>query len=416
MSPIEGASPIKPLPESDKVKPGWLFVLPWSLRLVAGGGVNEVVKALIREFRSDGVFTPHLLVSTEWPEAGPSAGPEVIKPYRLNLWSPVNHERPFLGLISFLYRLPYRCLALRRIIKRHNITVINPHFPGLACLVFIILKRLRLYRGKIILSFHLSDVQDALVGTDIEKKLWRLLMREADHIVVVSHDLGNAVLALDPSVATKMATIYNGVDADLFVSTDRHTSQGSSTRIRGNFILSMGAFMQRKGHDVVVKAFSAVASEIPDIQLRLVGQDGPELKNIRELIDKLSLKERISIHVDVPHERIPSLFAQAELFVLASRKESFGLVVTEAAAAEVPVICTRAEGIRELITDGVTGRLVDIDDHVALANAILDALKFPDVGRQMATKFYEEVRRNLSWRHAYERYLELSGLISRTEP
>ncbi len=409
MNSIEDSNSTAPPHKSDRTAPGWLFVLPWSLRLIAGGGVNEVVKALIREFRNDGVFTPHLLVSTEEPEGGPTAGPEVIKPFLLNLWSPVNHEHPVRGLISFAFRLPYRCWALRRIIKRHNITVINPHFPGLYCLVFIILKRLKLFSGEIILSFHLSDVQDALAATDIEKKLWKILLRGANHIVVVSDDLGNAVLALDPAVATKMTTIYNGVDFDLFDPTERKTGNRFPVPIQGKLILSMGAFMERKGHDVLVRAFSLVASEIPDVHLLLVGQDGPELKSIRELIDKLSLRERVFIYVDVPHERVPSLFDQAELFVLASRKESFGLVVTEAAAAKVPVVCTRAEGLRELITDGITGSLVNIDDDVALANTIIDVLRHPVKAQRMAEALYEQVKNNMTWQDAYIRYVRVAA-------
>jgi glycogen(starch) synthase len=122
----------------------------------------------------------------------------------------------------------------------------------------------------------------------------------------------------------------------------------------------------------------------------------------------MSLAHSVSIFKDVPHERIPEFLSQAQLFVLASRRESFGLVVTEAAAAKVPVVCTNAEGLRELITDGVTGRLVDVDDHIALADAIVEVLTHPNEAQEMAVKFYEHVRSNLTWDQAYEKYIQLS--------
>jgi glycosyltransferase involved in cell wall biosynthesis len=235
-----------------------------------------------------------------------------------------------------------------------------------------------------------------------------VLLRGADHIVVVSHDLAKGVLALDPTVSAKMTTIYNGVDLTLFAPAEQGPHQRFSVLNQGKTILSVGAFTSRKGHDVLVRAFGRVLSKVPDARLVLVGGDGPEIESIRQLINSMSLAPSVSIFKDVPHERIPEFLSQAQLFVLASRRESFGLVVTEAAAAKVPVVCTNAEGLRELITDGVTGRLVDVDDHIALADAIVEVLTHPNEAQEMAVKFYEHVRSNLTWDQAYEKYIQLS--------
>jgi len=114
----DNRGPSGSLDTSDQAAPGWLFVLPWSLRNI--GGVNEVVKSLIVQLRDGGVFCPHLLVSSENSELGGTVEPELIKPHYLEIWSPVDRKRPIRGLLSFLYRLPYRCWALRRIIDQHN--------------------------------------------------------------------------------------------------------------------------------------------------------------------------------------------------------------------------------------------------------------------------------------------------------
>src|SRR5262250_2930283 len=90
----------------DQALPGWLFVLPWSLRPI--GGINEVVKNLFVQFRDGGVFSPQLLIGSEGSEGSESVGKadeELIKPYYLALWSPVNHQRPFRALFSFVLRL-----------------------------------------------------------------------------------------------------------------------------------------------------------------------------------------------------------------------------------------------------------------------------------------------------------------------
>jgi len=370
--------------------------------------VSQVVNSLAAQFRDGREFSPQLLVSAEQSASGGTVEADLIKTYYLPLWSPMDNQHPFRAPFSFVCRLPYRCWVTRRIIDQHNIRIINPHFPGLASLVFLVLKKLKLFKGKIILSFHLSDIRNALSTKGRERKLWRVLLRGVDHIVVVSDDLAKDVLALDSTVAAKMTTIYNGVDLALFSPAEHEPGARFSLPNQGKTILSIGAFIPRKGHDILVRAFSHVLSRVPDARLVIVGGDGPEIDPIRQLINSLSLAPKVVIFKDVPHERIPAFLSQAQLFVLASRRESFGLVVTEAAAAKVPVVCTRAQGLRELITDGVTGRLVEIDDHIALAEAIVDVLTHPDEAGRMATNFYEYVKSNLTWHHAYEKYIRLS--------
>ena len=415
MSSIEDGNFTDPLHKSDRTAPGWLFVLPWSLQLIAGGGVNEVLKALIREFRNDDVFTPHLLVSTEEPEAGPTAGLEVIKPFLLNLWSPVNREHPVRGLISFVFRLPYRYWALRRIIKHHKIKVINPHFPNLGCLVFTILKKLGLFDSEIILSFHNSDITNALQTSGLERRLWRVLLRRANRIVLVSNSLAPDLLSIEPRIAAKLTTIYNGVDVGLFSSRD-HVERSLSRQVARPTVISVASFLPIKGHDGLVRAFSSVVKRIPDARLLLVGHDGPAYQEVRVLIDKLALGDHVFLHKDVSHELIPGYLAQAQLFVLASHREGHPFAVMEAGAAGLPVICTRAIGSMELISDRITGRIVEVGNEHALAEVMIELLTNLQEAKRMAVAFHEFIKNNLTWRRTYEQYLQLAcgGVRSHT--
>jgi glycosyltransferase involved in cell wall biosynthesis len=412
MNSIEDSNSTAPPHKSDRTAPGWLFVLPWSLRLIAGGGVNEVVKSLIVEFRDGGVFCPHLLVGSEAPDSGPVSGPELLKPYRLNLWSPVDHQHPVRGLISYVYRLPFRCWAMRRIIRRHRIEVINPQFPGLGCLLFVILRKLGLFGGKIILSFHNSDITNALGTCGFERRLWSILLRNADRLVLVSNSLGADLLTIEPGIADKLTTIYNGVDLGLFASPDG-VDAPMPPQHTGPTIISVASFLPIKGHDVLVRALSLVVKKIPDVRLLLVGHDGPVFQGIRPLIDQLGLADRVVLYKDVSHERIPAYLAHAQLFVLASHREGHPLAVIEAGAAGLPVICTRAIGSIELISDKITGRIVDVGDEHALAEAIIDLLTHPEEARRMATRFREYIKETLTWRQTYQGYLQVvrTGVI-----
>lgn len=389
-----------------EVTPGWLFVLPWSLKET--GGVNEVVKNLVRRFQAGAAFAPHVLISSE------TADPDtrdlgIGHVHCLNLWPPVDQRHPVKALLSFVFRFYGRCRKIMRIVKQLNITVINLHFPGLEALNLVLMRKMGLLRGKLILSFHLSDVRGALSSGGIGRLLWRLLVRCADHIVVVSNDLGKEVLELEPRAARTLRTIYNGVDLDLFAAArDAHENERQCADGRP-VILGVGNFIPRKGHDVLLRAFVHVVARVPGAHLTLVGGNGPEFARTQDLVASMGLSAKVSVFKDVPHERIPRYFSKATLFALASRSESFGLVVTEAAASKVPVVCTRVSGLRELITDGVTGRLVDVDDSRALAVAIVDLLSNPEEARRLADNLYEEVKVKFTWQKAYESYLELAG-------
>ncbi len=394
--------------DASPAMPGWLFALPWSLKHT--GGVNEVVKSLIHCFRG-GVFSPVLIITSEGVEPETTPGFELTKPLSMDLWGPCDERHPVRALLSFLIRLPLRCFKLRRIVKHFNIKVINPHFPDVGALTFLILKTCGQFDGEIILSFHRGDVRLALSSRGFERSVWKSLLRGVDHIVVVSDDLGRDVLALEPKAAAKVTTIYNGVNLALFASAerDRESALGAS---REQIIISVGAFIPRKGHDVLVRAFSRVTSKVSGARLLLLGGRGPELERIREIVDSLSLADRVEIYNDVPHEQVPAYLSRASLFALASRDEGYPLAVIEAGAVGLPVVCTRAAGLPELIVDGVTGRIVEVDDEAALAEAMIDLLTHCEEATRIARNFREYVRNTMTWEHAYHRYLEIVGAPS----
>jgi glycosyltransferase involved in cell wall biosynthesis len=289
--------------------------------------------------------------------------------------------------------------------------------------VFLVLKRTGLFKGKIILSFHLSDIQYALSTKGVERRLWRILLRGADHIVAVSRYCSANILEIDSSIAKKIVTIRNGADLALFSS----GGDGAAGRYWGprqeKSIVSVGAFIPRKGHDTLVRAFGHLLEFVPNARLTIVGGNNPEIKSLRQLIDSLELTGKVRICTDVPHEQIPAFLSQAELFVLASRGEGHPLAVVEAGAVGLPIICTDAPWSQELISDGVTGRLVASGDEYALASAMADLLIHTREAQQMAVRFHDYVRKNLTWEQAYKKYVQLDcvsrqhdvGVLSRGE-
>jgi len=123
----------------------------------------------------------------------------------------------------------------------------------------------------------------------------------------------------------------------------------------------------------VVRIFAEVAKELP-AQLVLVG-DGPERSAAEWLARDLKIHERV--HFLGKQESVNELLPLADLMLMPSELESFGLAALEAMACKVPSIATRVGGVPELIEDGVTGLLFAVGDVDAMAKGALSLLKDP---------------------------------------
>jgi N-acetyl-alpha-D-glucosaminyl L-malate synthase BshA len=130
----------------------------------------------------------------------------------------------------------------------------------------------------------------------------------------------------------------------------------------------------------VVKVFALVARELP-AQLYLVG-DGPDRSEAEWLAHDLHINDRV--HFMGKQERVNELLPLADLLLMPSELESFGLVALEAMACKVPSISTRVGGVAEVIDDGVTGLLYSVGDVENMAAGALSLLK--DRGRLEAMR------------------------------
>jgi glycosyltransferase involved in cell wall biosynthesis len=125
---------------------------------------------------------------------------------------------------------------------------------------------------------------------------------------------------------------------------------------------TLGRLHVNKGLDVMLRALTL----LPDVRLRIAG-DGPELGSLQALAAELGVTDRVDFCGWV---EAADYLHGLDLFVLPSRVEPFGLVVTEAMAAGVPVVATKIDGPREILLDGQFGAVCANEDPNALADAI----------------------------------------------
>ena len=153
----------------------------------------------------------------------------------------------------------------------------------------------------------------------------------------------------------------------------RETSQD------GRYALFLGFPFERKGVDVLIKAFRRISDRHPDLSLKIVGHC-PDLSPYRELAGG---NPRIEFLSGQPHEKAMELMAGCTFFVLPSRAEGVPRVLIEAMAAKKPVISTRVHGIPYLVEDGVHGLLVEPGDVEGLASKMELLLDDPELARRL---------------------------------
>jgi glycosyltransferase involved in cell wall biosynthesis len=154
---------------------------------------------------------------------------------------------------------------------------------------------------------------------------------------------------------------------------------GATTR-DGRSILFIGHPFERKGVDVLIRAFGRISDKYPDLSLKVVGYC-PDLAPYRELARG---NPRIEFLPGQPHDQAMELMAGCTLFVLPSRAEGVPRVLIEAMAARKPVVSTRVHGIPYLVEDGVHGLLVEPDDVEGLASRMERLLDDPELAGRLA--------------------------------
>jgi len=303
---------------------------------------------------------------------------------------------------------------LRRVFRESNVRVVNVHYPNLGDLHYAVMRMLGLFQGGFLLSFHGTDARAPAETRGLERKLWRWLLGSADLLITVSEDMHPDLLALHPGCQPKLRTIRNGVDVE-FCSSRPTERDRFPMELEGKpVILSIGNFVEGKGHHILMRAFRQVLDRIPETRLVIVGGGDAYLPELKRLHSELGLAERAFIVDNVPHERIPAYLSRSRLFALATQAEAFCLAILEAGAAGIPIISTRARGIVEQLKDGVTAKLVTVDDVDGLAKALRELLDNPTEAERLAKNFRAEIQESLTWEHHYARYREVYTRCLRT--
>lgn len=222
------------------------------------------------------------------------------------------------------------------------------------------------YNIPLIITAHGTD----LIGfekSNIYKEECYLAYEKAKKIITISKDNQKLVDNIFGNQKSKL--IPNGYDPEVFypevVDKEKFLKQFGITKPYKNIISFAGKFTKEKGIDTLLKAAKLYEN---DDTLTILAGDGELFNEMIDLKNKLGIKNVIFIK-NQPHNILRQLYNVANISIVPSRKEAFGLVVIEALACKTPVIGTNTGGIKDIINEQV-GRLIEIDDYIRLADNV----------------------------------------------
>ncbi len=219
-------------------------------------------------------------------------------------------------------------------------------------------------------------------------------LENADRIISVSKQAREDILRHFNVEPERIAIIHNGIDPDLYRPVDCDETR-KAFDIPGDYILFVGRTSRQKGMEHLIAAMRSVD---PGVQC-VCCTSAPDTKEIEEeMAARVAAEPRVTwINSLLREDQYVELYANARVFVCPSVYEPFGIINLEAMACETPVVASAVGGILETVVDRQTGILVPPADPMALAAAVNELLRRPELAAEMGKNGRRRVQQHFSW-------------------
>ena len=226
---------------------------------------------------------------------------------------------------------------------------------------------------------------------------YRNIIKHADMFIGVSREL--VTLLRNSGIAeNKLKYIPNGIPV-------RQTLSKPESKVKTRNALIVARLDNRqKGIDIVLKAWLSVRKKYNDAILTVLG-DGPEKGNLEKEAKDLGIHG--SVHFVGFKKDVQKYLAKTNIFVLPSRSEGMPNALLEAMSYGLPCIATPVGGIPDIITDGVNGSLVPVEDHMMLAKQIIVLLSSPEMCEKIGSCAQKTIKEHFDIKESASKYLSL---------
>ncbi len=291
---------------------------------------------------------------------------------------------------------------LTQILERENARLLHVFFGHIAV---HLLPLIRSWRYPSVVSFHGADVL-----VDMDKPAYRAatirMLGSVTRVFVRSESLRRAVCDLG-CAEEKIDIVRTGIPLDDFPFQEREFPANGEWRF-----VQASRLIEKKGLATTLHAFTHFLVHYPRATLTIAGE-GPMLRELRELIRRLKIDDHVALPGFVPQEELRKFYYASHIFLHPSEtgedgnQEGIPNSMLEAMASGLPVFATNHGGIPEAIENGVSGILVPERDHEALAGALLEAVKDPQVLSRLARNGANAIAEKFDQRNQIRRLEEI---------
>ena len=248
------------------------------------------------------------------------------------------------------------------------------------------------------------------VRVAVEQKI----LNRANAVVVICETSRIQLLHYYTIDFEKIHVIYPGIDAEFY--NKQRVEFDKKVKLKPNSILSMARLVPSKGVDRILDALNLIKDKVDfhyysggDItRTDLASEELETITLLKKLITKYKLSERVTFIGQTDHDlQLPAYFRAADIFILPSRFETFGLTTLEAMACGTIPLVSHTAGSREIVIDGLNGFIVDTHDRKALAELILKLLTDAKLRKKISENAAFTIQQHYSWDKIVERFITL---------
>ncbi len=264
----------------------------------------------------------------------------------------------------------------------------------------------------LVVSVHGSDVYLAERKHTVGRAA-RRVFGQASRVTACSDDLRLRSIALGAD-SSRIETVPYGVDSVRFAPSTEHRAAVRRELSLGDapVVFSAGRLVRKKGFEYLIDAAQRLAADYPAARVVIAG-DGDLREELTTCVKQTSSGNIVQFIGAKRQDEIARLMAAADVIAVPSVKDDAGNVdglpnfALEAMASATPIVSTTAGGLSQVMTDGVTARVVPERDGVALASAISGLLAQPDAARRLGAAARVRVERDFGWSRVAERFESL---------
>lgn len=267
--------------------------------------------------------------------------------------------------------------------KKQNFDLIHAH-DWMTFLAGSILKHV--LRIPMVVTFHSTERgRRGEIPSPFERMIndieW-LGSYEANHVITVGNSIKEELVSSFGVPTDKISVIHNGINVKRRVAKDPGIRNAFATP-EERIILFVGRLVWQKGVRYLMEAAPSIFREHPEAKIVIVGE-GDMHQELRKLASDLGISQKVYITGHIPDDTLNTLYGFADVMMIPSIYEPFGLTALEGMSAGLPVVASRVGGLGEIITDRKSGILVPPGNPGSIASAVNELLANPTFAMALA--------------------------------